>query len=141
MPRREGHAPLTIRSLLGLRAAGVAFGCAGAFRIGLQSGMLLAAGERIFIVSPSLLSRCGVRSPVQTQGRPLLSVAGGRSDGRAVLERASGHQAADGGRVHGVAPGDVSLCLALCKAMQRLITLMRSPWRNISDGRRALDAP
>ena len=62
-------------------------------------------------------------------------------DGSALLERASGHQTADGGRVHGVALGDVSLCLALCKAMQRLITLMRSPWRNISDGRRALDAP
>ena len=80
-------------------------------------------------------------APVQTQGRLLVSVAGGRRDGRDVLERASGHQAADAGRVHGVAPGDVSLCLALCKAMQRLITLMRSPWRNVSDGRRALDAP
>jgi hypothetical protein len=45
------------------------------------------------------------------------------ADDRAVLQRASGHQAADGGRVHGVAPGDVRLCLALCKTMQRLITM------------------
>jgi len=99
--------------------------------------MLLAAGKRIFIVSPSLLSRCGVRSPVQTQGRPLVSVG----DGRAVLERASGHQTADGGRVHGVAPGDVRLCLALPEALQRLITLMRGELARASEAHASLLSP
>src|SRR5262252_10684709 len=33
-------------------------------------------------------------------------------DGHAVLERASSCQSADGGRIDGVAPGDVRLCLA-----------------------------
>ena len=76
-------------------------------------------------MSPSLLSRCGV-TPVQTQGRPLVSGPEG---------------GADGGRIDGVAPGDVRLCLALPEALQCLVALMRSPWRNIPDGRRALDAP
>ena len=40
-----------------------------------------------------------------------------------MLERAGGCQAGDDGRVYGVAPGDVRLCLGLCKAMQRLITM------------------
>jgi hypothetical protein len=40
-----------------------------------------------------------------------------------VLERACGRQAADGGGIDVVAPSDVSLCFALCKAMQRLITM------------------
>src|SRR5262249_42134507 len=38
---------------------------------------------------------------------------------RAGYERAGSCQSADGGRVHGVAPGDVSLCLALPEALQR----------------------
>ena len=57
---------------------------------------------------------------MQTQGRP--ATAAPCSKGLAAT------RAADSGRVHGVAPGDVRLCLALCKAMQRLITLM---WREL----------
>src|SRR5262249_17496731 len=55
-------------------------------------------------------------------GAPSASLGDGD---RAVLERAGSCQAADGGRIDGVAPGDVSLCLALCKAMQCLVALMR----------------
>jgi hypothetical protein len=93
-------------------------------------------------MSPSLLSRCGVRSPRADAGKAP-GERGRRAEpsDRAVLERAGSCQTADGGRVDVAGARVVGLCLALCKAMQRLITLMRSPWRNISDGRHALDAP
>jgi hypothetical protein len=43
----------------------------------------------------------------------------------AVLERAGGRQSADGGRIDVVGARDVGLGLTLCKAMQRLVALMR----------------
>src|SRR5262245_34561308 len=91
-------------------------------------GCSVAAGKRIFIVSPSLLSRRGRRA------EPSASLG----DGRAVLERASSCQSADGGRVHGVAPGDVRLCLALPEALQRLITLMRGELARVSEAHTTL---
>src|SRR5262249_44809545 len=89
--------------------------------------MLCSGGQS---VSPSLPSRCGVRSP-RADAEKAPGEHGPRAspgDDRAALERAGSCQSADGGRIDGVAPGDVRLCLALCKAMQRLITLM---WREL----------
>src|SRR5262249_11204987 len=42
-------------------------------------GCSVAAGKRVFIVSPSLLSRCGVRSPPADAGKAPVGGAGGGS--------------------------------------------------------------
>src|SRR5262245_46511589 len=60
------------------------------------------------------------------------------ADDRAVLERASSCQSADGGRIDGVAPGDVRLGLALPEALQCLITLMRGELAGASEAHTTL---
>ena len=86
-----------------------------------------------------LLSRCGVRSPRADAGKTP-GERGRRAeptgDGRAVLERAGSCQSGDAGRIDGVAPGDVRLCLALPEALQRLITLMRGKLAGVSGSAR-----
>src|SRR5262249_14571672 len=105
------------------------------------------AGKGILMVAPSRLSRCGVRSPRADAGK----ATGERPEGgarapsaslgdgdRAVLERAGSCQAADGGRIDVVGPGDVRLCLALPEARQRLITLMRGELARASEAHTTL---
>src|SRR5262249_2332031 len=107
-------------------------------------GCSVAAGKRIFIVSPPLLRRGGARNP-PADARKAPGERGRRAepgaspgDGRAVLERAGSCQSADSGRIDGVAPGDVRLCLTLPEALQRLITLMRGELARASEAHTTL---